>query len=39
MLTYDASKRIDAKTALNDTWIQRNAKNIPVDQKALSNLQ
>jgi len=38
MLTFDPDKRISAQEALNDTWIQKNSINNPLNSKVLMNL-
>lgn len=38
MLTLDPAKRITAREALDDPWMQKNAKSIPLNKKVLENL-
>jgi calcium-dependent protein kinase len=38
MLTLDPTKRISARDALNDPWIQKNAPNEQINKKVLENL-
>lgn len=38
MLTYDVDLRISATQALNNSWIQKNAPNEPLNSSVLQNL-
>lgn len=38
MLTKDPSKRISSKDALNNHWIQKNARFSPLNEKCMVNL-
>lgn len=38
MLEKDPNKRISAKDAYNDPWIQKNAPSEKIDTKALKNM-
>jgi len=38
MLEKDPVKRLSAKDAFNDPWIQKNAPSAKIDPKAIKNL-